>query len=261
MVGLFGKKELCPICGQPVSRVFKMRIKDKVALCDDCGVKVAMDLDKIPFQSVEDIKKHFAYRDQNKVIFDSFHISRELPAGDMVIRVDDEKNLWYIDANKYYCKNPQINPEIFRFDEIIDYELSEDGETVSKGGIGSAIAGGMLFGDVGAVVGGVTGKKKTKTVIDSMKLRVSLRNQYRTSLSIEFVKPGLTCKTGSMIYNDCKRAAEEVMALFDRMCAISTTAVEPSNGADEILKFKQLLDCGAITQEEYDAKKKQILGL
>ncbi len=31
--------------------------------------------------------------------------------------------------------------------------------------------------------------------------------------------------------------------------------------ADEIKKFKELLDSGAITQEEYDAKKKQILGL
>lgn len=31
--------------------------------------------------------------------------------------------------------------------------------------------------------------------------------------------------------------------------------------ADEILKFKQLLDMGAITQEEFDAKKKQLLGL
>lgn len=31
--------------------------------------------------------------------------------------------------------------------------------------------------------------------------------------------------------------------------------------ADELKKFKELLDLGAITQEEYDAKKKQILGL
>jgi hypothetical protein len=34
-----------------------------------------------------------------------------------------------------------------------------------------------------------------------------------------------------------------------------------SSSADEILKYKQLLDAGAITQEEYDAKKKQLLGL
>lgn len=31
--------------------------------------------------------------------------------------------------------------------------------------------------------------------------------------------------------------------------------------ADEIMKYKTLLDAGAITQEEYDIKKKQLLGL
>jgi len=35
---------------------------------------------------------------------------------------------------------------------------------------------------------------------------------------------------------------------------------DPSS-ADEILKFKGLLDAGVITQEEFDAKKKQLLGL
>ena len=29
--------------------------------------------------------------------------------------------------------------------------------------------------------------------------------------------------------------------------------------ADEIKKFKELLDIGAITQEEFDAKKKELL--
>ena len=31
--------------------------------------------------------------------------------------------------------------------------------------------------------------------------------------------------------------------------------------ADELKKFKELLDSGIITQEEFDAKKKQLLGL
>ena len=34
-----------------------------------------------------------------------------------------------------------------------------------------------------------------------------------------------------------------------------------SLGADEILKYKKLLDEGILTQEEFDAKKKQLLGL
>ena len=33
------------------------------------------------------------------------------------------------------------------------------------------------------------------------------------------------------------------------------------SAADEIVKFKKLLDDGIISQEEFDAKKKQLLGL
>ena len=33
------------------------------------------------------------------------------------------------------------------------------------------------------------------------------------------------------------------------------------DAADEIRKYKELLDMGAITQEEFDAKKRQLLGL
>lgn len=38
--------------------------------------------------------------------------------------------------------------------------------------------------------------------------------------------------------------------------------VQPqASDADELKKYKELLDSGAITQEEYDAKKKQLLNI
>ena len=40
-----------------------------------------------------------------------------------------------------------------------------------------------------------------------------------------------------------------------------TTTVNQVSAADEILKFKNLLDQGIITQEEFDKKKKELLGL
>ena len=36
---------------------------------------------------------------------------------------------------------------------------------------------------------------------------------------------------------------------------------EPTSHADELKKYKELLDSGVISQEEFDAKKKQLLGL
>ena len=35
----------------------------------------------------------------------------------------------------------------------------------------------------------------------------------------------------------------------------------PQSNADELKKYKELLDSGVISQEEFDAKKKQLLGL
>lgn len=46
--------------------------------------------------------------------------------------------------------------------------------------------------------------------------------------------------------------------------AVPAAPVSPAyapSAMDEIKKLKELLDMGAITQEEYDAKKKQLLGL
>ena len=70
------------------------------------------------------------------------------------------------------------------------------------------------------------------------------------------------------MYNTYRKNADEVIALLENMCRqveaknnISVPAVQPSSSADEILEYKQLLDCGAITQEEFDLKKKQLLGL
>ncbi len=51
--------------------------------------------------------------------------------------------------------------------------------------------------------------------------------------------------------------------LVDRQKEISqgTMVIQSSDEADQIKKYKELLDTGVITQEEFDAKKKQLLGL
>lgn len=43
--------------------------------------------------------------------------------------------------------------------------------------------------------------------------------------------------------------------------AIKTNVVQANSNADELKKYKDLLDSGVITQEEFEAKKKQLLGL
>ena len=60
---------------------------------------------------------------------------------------------------------------------------------------------------------------------------------------------------------------EAIMQETDAFCELIRTRIKGAGSpasastADEIMKFKQLLDAGVITQEEFDAKKKQLLGL
>lgn len=42
---------------------------------------------------------------------------------------------------------------------------------------------------------------------------------------------------------------------------VASQIIPPMGGADEIKKFKELLDAGVITEEEFAAKKKQLLGI
>lgn len=48
---------------------------------------------------------------------------------------------------------------------------------------------------------------------------------------------------------------------FEKVSFAAPIAQAAVSAADELKKFKELLDMGVITQEEFDAKKKQLLGL
>lgn len=64
-------------------------------------------------------------------------------------------------------------------------------------------------------------------------------------------------------FSHCPKCGSENISPFDPKTEQSKLIAEPQAGsaADEILKFKNLLDQGVITQEEFDMKKKQLLGL
>ena len=48
--------------------------------------------------------------------------------------------------------------------------------------------------------------------------------------------------------------------LLERSMPQAAAVVQQVSVADELLKFKQLFDAGVLTREEFDAKKKQLLG-
>ena len=60
-------------------------------------------------------------------------------------------------------------------------------------------------------------------------------------------------------YNKCPKCNSTDIALLGQDETASKTVPESFSVADEIKKFKELFDAGVITQDEFDAKKQQLL--
>ena len=75
------------------------------------------------------------------------------------IKFDENNRKWFVPDGMF---GGVKNPIVYSFDDIVAFELLEDGNSITKGGTGRAIAGGLLFGGIGAIVGGSTGKRSRK---------------------------------------------------------------------------------------------------
>ena len=53
----------------------------------------------------------------------------------------------------------------------------------------------------------------------------------------------------------------EIKSILEIICNSDKKASASYSVADEIMKYKKLLDMGVITQEEFEAKKRQLMGL
>lgn len=147
--------------------------------------------------------------------------------------------------------------------ENIKYLVLEQQDQIitqkSKSVVGRAVVGGLLLGPLGAVVGGMSGigSKNTKltdypdnilTVCfdDSGKENFALfsvSNKHFKDVE-KFLKTNLSDKYKN--FNEIVKDEPKIQA-------------EPTSIADEIKKLKELLDLGALTQQEFDEQKVKLL--
>jgi hypothetical protein len=152
------------------------------------------------------------------------------------------------------------------FSEIIGVQVLEDAEV--RGGIGRAIVGGVIAGEAGAIVGATT---RSKTVT-SFVVRINSNNLQHPAYDIPLINSNTS--VDSKEYKLAVTFANDVQASIKSIVFNQTPENAPkqminkassSNSrvgvAEEIKKFKELMDDGIITKEEFEAKKKQLLDL
>lgn len=252
-MGLFGSKATCAVCNKEIG-LNKFQIANKEWVCPECFKKAGFNMmTPIKNMTVADINAAIQAQEANAELYSEFNATKKVGG---FLEIDGNKKQWLIPAGKKKC------PKVYNYSDIADFELLEDGESITKGGLGRALVGGALFGGVGAVVGGVTGHKKNKPICDSLRIKITVNDMNNPAVYINFVET--KTKKDGFLYKALYKSAQECLSTLQLVCNGVKPTEENNNtisSADEILKFKKLMDDGVITQEEFEAKKKQLLGL
>lgn len=252
-MGLFCKKEVCCICSNEKG---KQKITDGW-ICKDC-LKLCRGfypLDK-PFKALSslDIKNYIELGNQNRRLLEQFQATKKIGN---YIEFDENNRQWLIPDG---FNGKKVNPKIYNFDDIVGFELLEDGDSITKGGIGRAIVGGALLGGVGAIVGGVTGKKKTKSVVNSLRVKITVNDTSKPTIYVNLLNS--KTKTNSFIYKVSYTSAQEILSMLSVITENQNEKEDKENStsvADELMKLKGLLDEGILTEEEFNTQKNRIL--
>lgn len=159
----------------------------------------------------------------------------------------------------------QKTVKIYSFNDIMESEIVVDGNTIVKTSttstIGRAVVGGVLTGGVGAVIGGVTGKKSHNEMVNNIDLKICVNDSSNPFYKIRFLDT--ECKKGDFLYKTAYQNAERwhgIISTFIKQSELKEIKNESaSSDVNDLLKLKELLDAGLLTNEEFVEQKNKIL--
>lgn len=273
----------CVICGKKIGWFIKTQLFDGV-LCENCASKLGIQ-DKFhsDIVTVKTAKK--AFNDHKTIDLKKLMVEQKKSRKE----AKETENANYQKQKQQFLKDGSFKYgklylddkaqkilfdksllETFAFYDYSDFtgykKILIPGTREKHHGIARGITGGIIAGPAGAVVGAVTGGKQY-SVVNQLSLELYFKN--KDSREIKFLTS--STKTDSFIYRNIYKSFNEVAQKLDEVLKSnqkkSPVQSKPNNqpdkldSADEIRKFKKLADDGIITQDEFEAKKKQLLGL
>lgn len=111
-MGLFDKK-YCDICGQKIGLLGNRKLEDGNC-CKDCAAKLSPWMTDRRQSTVEEIKQHLAYREENARRLHDLHPNRVLGNG-MKIYIDEGKGQFFVTR---YSNWQDRNPDIIGLDQV-----------------------------------------------------------------------------------------------------------------------------------------------
>lgn len=243
----------CAICESGTTIMNRRKIANDEVICQKCLQRAT----SLTFKQMLRLKN---------VKSDEIRKAISETAGEEVLNFKPDESIGKIEFD--YESGKMLVPgilnsfTIINFKDIGSFELIEDGEAITKGGIKRAIIGGALFGDAGAVVGALTANKK-KEYCDSLQVQITEKDKTKPIVRVSYINK--RTKVGGFEHDTAVTMANFLMAKLQEVCNEHQDAdaeeEKTLSAIEEIKQYKELLNADIITQKEFDKKKKELLNL
>lgn len=185
-----------------------------------------------------------------------------------IIRQNAEGNIYFdkvdgfFEITDYQWEGPRY--KVVSTSNTIENQKGKD-KTKKKGGLGGAAIGTLLAPGVGTVIGYAATRKKETVKKGKVEANTTFNEEeVETSSNAKMTLRNLATGESFVIGFLCDSAIDGELANFNIRQNRTATAEEVGQQKSkvELMKeYKDLLDAQIITQEEFDAKKKELLGL
>lgn len=190
--------------------------------------------------------------ESNQKMQEGFNLSFGI---DGKIEVNEEREEFHIRNGSWLSTN-------YKLSQILSYESSEVSKKADY--LGGALAGNLLGGTGGAVLGtlhaaGQSGK------VEYVRMNLTVKTDTGIeALWVNFGVPVFAVERGSSKYAMYAAECSRFVAYMDDWKSLKAAQPTSEKNVDveaELRKFKAMLDDGIIDEEDFKAKKKQLLGI
>lgn len=161
--------------------------------------------------------------------------------------------------------------QCFKYEDLIDFEIVENGSSIIQSKIASTLAGGILLGGLGALAG-ANGRKQINDICNSLILKMYFSNNGAVCItekindralyknSIEYKSLSSTVDNIVSVLKYVKQQADYSVYSNSRTAsAKENNKIEDTSSINQLEKLAELKEKGIITEEEFEESKKKIL--
>lgn len=161
--------------------------------------------------------------------------------------------------NKVNVSNPYT---FLTFDDINSYEVVCDKQVINNDLLKNTASGKYIAGSTGALIGALSSLSNGE-YISNLQIKINLNNFEKPCVYVNYITR--KTPTDSEMAKDLIKMCDEDLARLEIIMKKEeqhiSQDIKKDDSVEEVKKFKELLDMGILSQEEFDKKKKELLNI